>query len=245
MYPRGKSYTETHSFILTSTTKTGDKFVHALLTEVHVDEISEKEFVTLTCNTSCPEADPHIAFRWYWNKKVLKDCTGQDVTIIRSFPYMSCAVKNNEYLHSDEICKSYLTFKSYFCQMAFWEINHVFFFSGSYSDCSNYVSKRFCMLEGSSVNISSKHSRPTFFQASSAMWYKLKRSMQRDANFTQMVAIGRVEHHSTNENQHTLRINNLTTKDSGEYMFTLDKYEKCEQPDLEGVILVVTGSTIA
>lgn len=65
--------------------------------------------------------------------------------------------------------------------------------------------------------------------------------MQMEADVTPMEAQGHVEHHRTTENQHTLIINNLRNNDTGEYMFTIDEYEKCEQPDLLGVILVVTG----
>ncbi|MED6232470.1 hypothetical protein ATANTOWER_030813 [Ataeniobius toweri] len=72
--------------------------------EVRVEMISEKDFTTLTCNTSCPASDSHTAFRWYWNRKLFMDCTNQHIIVFKHFAYISCAVKNNEYLHSDDIC---------------------------------------------------------------------------------------------------------------------------------------------
>lgn len=67
--------------------------------------------------------------------------------------------------------------------------------------------------------------------------------MKKEADATMIEAGGRVEHHNINNYEHTLTINNLMKDDSGEYMFTLNKYEKYEQPDLLGAILVVTGNT--
>ncbi|MEQ2306229.1 hypothetical protein AMECASPLE_006028 [Ameca splendens] len=186
--------------------------------EVRVEMISEKDFTTLTCNTSCPASDSHTAFRWYWNRKLFMDCTNQHITVFKHFAYISCAVENNEYLHSDDICK------------------------GPPCRNINYVSRRFCMLEGSSVNISSKYSKPSFSDTTSESWHKLKRNM-KEADVTTIEAKGRVEHYRVDENQHTLRINNLRKNDSGEYMFRLSNY-KYQQPDLLEVILVVTGSTL-
>ncbi|XP_016517289.1 B-cell receptor CD22-like [Poecilia formosa] len=182
--------------------------------EVRVEMLTETNYVTLTCNTSCPAADAHTAFTWNWNRKAFMDCTSQDIMLFKSDDYVSCAVKNNEYVHSDEICTK----------------------SGNV----NYVSRSLCVLEGASVNISSKYTKEYPAISDLLLWYKIKRDMKEEADVTAMEAGGRVEH-NMNKYEHTLTINNLMKNDSGEYMFTLNKYHMCEQPDLLGAILVVTG----
>lgn len=99
------------------------------------------------------------------------------------------------------------------------------------------------MLEGDSVSISSKYTKKHSAQASWLSWYKVKRDMKEEADVTLIEAGGRVEQRNVNNYEHTLIIHNLMKDDSGEYMFTLNKYQKCERPDLLGAILVVTGST--
>lgn len=79
--------------------------VFALLSVVHMQINQEKDYFTLTCNTSCPVADPHTSFRWYWNRMLFEQCESQDLTVFRLFAHMSCAVKSNEYLISDELCE--------------------------------------------------------------------------------------------------------------------------------------------
>ncbi|XP_021163766.2 uncharacterized protein LOC105939427 [Fundulus heteroclitus] len=186
--------------------------------ELHIEMNPEREYRTLTCRTSCPAADSDTAFRWYWNRRVFMDCTSQDISVFTFFSYMSCAVENNEYLHSDEFCSD-----SDVCIYI------------------NYGSSRLCMLEGSSVNISSKYSNSRFFTSEHESWYKLRRSTKKEADVTSIEAGGRVQLHKINNNQRILCINDLRKNDSGEYIFTHYKNEKHEQPDLLGVILVVTG----
>ncbi|XP_027872122.1 uncharacterized protein LOC114143919 [Xiphophorus couchianus] len=183
--------------------------------DVRVQRFAETDYVTLICNTSCPAADAHTTFTWYWNRKAFMDCTSQDMMLFKSDDYVSCTVKNNEYMHSDEISTN----------------------SGNV----NYVSRSLCVLEGASVNISSKYTKSHSAHSNLLSWYKLKRDMKEEADATMIEAGGRVEHHNINNYEHTLTINNLMKDDSGEYMFTLNKYEKYEQPDLLGAILVVTG----
>lgn len=81
-------------------------FCH-LPTEIHVQKTPGKDSVILTCNTSCPEADPHTAFRWYWDRDVYSHCENQDIMVFGPSSRLPsrCAVKGHEDLHSDEVCE--------------------------------------------------------------------------------------------------------------------------------------------
>lgn len=77
--------------------------------DVSVQNIQEKGVVTLTCNTSCPAAEPDAAFRWYLDRKLLQGCESQDLTAVQLSEQVTCAVKSNEDLISEAICEYDLT----------------------------------------------------------------------------------------------------------------------------------------
>lgn len=107
----------------------------------------------------------------------------------------------------------------------------------------NYVGRRICALEGSSVNISSEYSNPNSQQSNCKLWYKIKRSCKEDAeNLTE--AAGRVECHDNMKNHHTLTINNLMTNDSGEYRFRPQQDDEGQKQSFPGVTLIVTGNSV-
>ncbi|XP_038585983.1 uncharacterized protein LOC119911240 isoform X2 [Micropterus salmoides] len=180
---------------------------------LHVERNFEKNYVTLTCATSCPMADPQYVYTWYWNKQLYSHCKSQHITLFRSsVGVFSCAVTGLEYLHSDEKCLDD-------------------------SNCLsvNYVSRRICALEGSSVNITSESSGQSVNS-----WNKVKRRDEEDDE-TLTDDAGRVEFHVI-KNYHIMSINNLMKNDSAEYTFTPRKYKQGRtQSDLSGVTLVVTG----
>ncbi|XP_049427792.1 uncharacterized protein LOC125885958 isoform X5 [Epinephelus fuscoguttatus] len=109
-------------------------------TEVHVQRTPlDEDFVRLTCTPSCPLTDPQTAYRWYWQKLGLRrqrtkllyrNFEGQHFTVPRGGDSFSCAVKGHEDLHSAQVCAK---------EKSCWDVN--------------YVSRRICALEGSSVNI--------------------------------------------------------------------------------------------
>lgn len=104
----------------------------------------------------------------------------------------------------------------------------------------NYVSRRICALEGSSVNISSKYSHPNNQQPKSKSWFKIKRNSEKDAG-TLIEATGH-EYHDNMRNHHTLTINHLKKSDSTEYRFwTENMIEK--KSVAPGVTLIVTGNS--
>ncbi|XP_054472021.1 uncharacterized protein LOC129105141 [Anoplopoma fimbria] len=103
----------------------------------------------------------------------------------------------------------------------------------------NYVSRRICALEGSSVNISSEYSYPNY-QPTSKLWLKIKRRVKEDVK-EPLKAEGRVKYHDNMKNQHILTISNLKKDDSAEYTFTLLDDHRWVWSDSPGVTLVVTG----
>lgn len=108
----------------------------------------------------------------------------------------------------------------------------------------NYVNRRFCALEGSSVNILSEYSHPDNQQQTSKLWYK-KQSSSEDQAEKLIRAAGRVEYHDNMRNHHILRITNLKKTDSAEYTFRLQKdIDNCKWAELPGVTLIVTGNSV-
>ncbi|XP_037619618.1 uncharacterized protein LOC119484678 isoform X4 [Sebastes umbrosus] len=170
---------------------------------VQMSPAAAPDHVILTCNSSCPPT----AFIWYKNRHLASQYEKPlfifPTTSAESF---SCAVKGREDLRSDEVCPD---------KSNCWSVN--------------YVSRRICALEGSSVNISSEY--PENQQPKYKLWYKIKRSGKEEVE-KRMKAEGRVEYHDNMKNHHILRINNLKKDDSAEYTFTIQK---------PGVTLVVTG----
>ncbi|XP_018537965.1 carcinoembryonic antigen-related cell adhesion molecule 2-like [Lates calcarifer] len=105
----------------------------------------------------------------------------------------------------------------------------------------NYVKRRICALQGSSVNISSEYSYPYNKQPKSKFWYKTKRSGEEEAEKRVKAVSRRVEYHDKMKNHHILTIKKLRKNDSAEYTFRLQQHnEGWKQSDLPGVILIVT-----
>lgn len=97
----------------------------------------------------------------------------------------------------------------------------------------NYVSRRICALEGSSVNIASQYSSHFILNS----WYKVQLGGEEDdCKEVFEEATGRVKYHDNMKNNHTLTINDVKRNDSAEYSFTLENH--CHLPR---VMLVVTG----
>ncbi|XP_055360928.1 uncharacterized protein LOC114859185 isoform X2 [Betta splendens] len=166
--------------------------------------------VSLTCNTSCSLSEPQPAFSWYKNR--------QKYTIQSKHPSsspdtFSCAVKEHERLLSAEVCVVE-------------------------KNCStvNYVSRRICALEGSSVNISSEYSHPENQKPNFKVWYKIKEQAEKLTE-----AAGQVEWSETDKNHHILTLKKVKKTDSAEYAFRAHTVEPAERrSDLPGVTLVVT-----
>ncbi|XP_078131284.1 sialoadhesin-like [Sander vitreus] len=102
--------------------------------EVHIQRTAaEVNDIRLTCNTNCPLIDSKTAFKWYQGGSLYRYRERQELLVTHSSDEsFSCAVKGLEDLHSAEVCAE---------DRNCWSVN--------------YVSRRICALEGSSVNISS------------------------------------------------------------------------------------------
>ncbi|XP_062291405.1 sialoadhesin-like [Scomber scombrus] len=175
-------------------------------------------YVTLTCNTRCPLADNQTAYRWYKNRNLMTDEKKQQLSVpSTSLDIFYCAVKDHEDLHSAEVCIH---------DKSCWIIN--------------YIRRRICALEGSSVNISSDYLYPVNKEPRSKVWYKMNRSGKEKAVKPTEDA-GRMQHVNNMNNQHILRINNLKKNDSAEYTFKLQTDDGGSKTNPLGVTLIVSG----
>ncbi|XP_039469149.1 uncharacterized protein LOC120440536 [Oreochromis aureus] len=99
----------------------------------------------------------------------------------------------------------------------------------------NYVSRRICALEGSSLNITREYSHPDNMKPEFKCWSKKCRKDKVEVEEL-IEAAGRVEYQDSMKNQHILTINNLKKNDSGGYTFRFQKdHEGWTQSDLPGV----------
>ncbi|KAE8300512.1 hypothetical protein D5F01_LYC00653 [Larimichthys crocea] len=194
--------------------------------QVKVIPTTEGQTVSLMCNTSCPLTENPAVYIWYKNGEFLyKDWSPWYQQLVSSEEAVtySCAIKGYEDLRAPEVS---VGLDDENC----WSVN--------------YVSRRICALQGSSVNISSEYLHPENQQPKSKRWYKIKRSVDEDAEEL-IKAAGRVEYHENTKNHHILTINDLKKNDSAEYTFRLQEENgEWKQPDFSRVTLVVTGLTV-
>ncbi|XP_044200637.1 uncharacterized protein LOC122976286 [Thunnus albacares] len=186
--------------------------------EVGLQRTAEVNHTRLTCNTSCPLADNQTAYRWYNNSQLMSEKKQQLLVLNFSADIFSCAVKDHEDLHSAEVCVED-------------------------KNCSsvNYVRRRICALEDSSVNISSNYSYPNNQRPKSKLWYKITAGGEEEVEKVNKLA-GRVEYHDSVNNQHILRIKQLKKNDSAKYIFRWGQHHGGrKQRYFPGVTLVVTG----
>ncbi|XP_034448733.1 uncharacterized protein LOC117766097 [Hippoglossus hippoglossus] len=101
----------------------------------------------------------------------------------------------------------------------------------------NYVNRRICALQGSSVNISSEYSDPKNNQSMSKLWYKNRRS-DMAAGEELITNTDRIKFHGV-MNSHILTIYKLNKNDSAEYIFRI-RSNAGRWPAVPGVTLVVT-----
>ncbi|XP_038568757.1 uncharacterized protein LOC119898653 isoform X2 [Micropterus salmoides] len=222
-------------------------------TELHIADLqvkvipaTEGQTVTLMCNTSCPLTENPAAYIWYRNREFLyQDWSPwyqQLVSSDKAVRY-SCAIKGYEGLRAPEVSVDSVTPTCFNVTYAKGMCSVDKPCSTTYptglddSNCLsvNYVSRRICALEGSSVNITSESSGQSVNS-----WNKVKRRDEEDDE-TLTDDAGRVEFHVI-KNYHIMSINNLMKNDSAEYTFTPRKYKQGRtQSDLSGVTLVVTG----
>ncbi|XP_047435023.1 uncharacterized protein LOC125004456 [Mugil cephalus] len=184
--------------------------------ELHVQRTLMEGYMTLTCTTSCPLTEAQTAYRWYHNGQIDFITESQMFEVSRfSNKRFSCAVKDHEDLRSAEVNTA-----------------------GEKDLTLNYITRRICMLEKSSVNISSEYSHPDVQQPQSKLWYKISGNIHEELSEDS----GRVVFHDNMKNRHVLTINNLKKNDSAEYKFTIQKSDGgWNKNNAPGVTLIVTG----
>ncbi|XP_053275372.1 uncharacterized protein LOC128437302 isoform X2 [Pleuronectes platessa] len=175
--------------------------------QVHVQKTEDRAHVKLACNTSCPQTQAQT-IKWYKNRQLEQEPRSVLITSPDSY---SCAVKH---LFSDEVCIQDLN-----CFTV------------------NYVNRRICALQGSSVNISSEYSHPYYQQLKYKSWYKSRRS-DMAAGEELITNTDHIKFHEV-MNRHILTINKLNKNDSTEYIFRIGS-DAGKWAAVPGVTLVVT-----
>ncbi|XP_036453746.1 uncharacterized protein LOC118826840 [Colossoma macropomum] len=153
---------------------------------------------TLNCSTSCRLSSVPAHYRWYNNGKYVS-WTNSHNTILdlqrRASPgSYSCSVSSHTEIYSNTVCVF---------DKNCWSV--------TYSD------RRVCALEGSSVDFPCTYSYPRDQTVTETFWYNFGLT---DLSVKKQFA-GRVEFLGDKERSCTLRMNNLTKSDSGEYRFRL------------------------
>ncbi|XP_041640062.1 uncharacterized protein LOC121507789 [Cheilinus undulatus] len=187
--------------------------------ELNIQKTSKKNSTMLSCDTSCPLNESTVSYSWYRGGQVdITFRTEQSVAYDRSWGKgLTCAIKGNEDLISAEFC---------LYERNCWRVN--------------YVSRRICALQGSSVNITSEYLHPSNQRPKYKHWYKLKNGRVEDAEMM-TEAVDRVKFHDNIKNRHILEMKNLKKNDSAEYRFRLQQDDKeWRMSDIPGVKIIVT-----
>ncbi|XP_053472449.1 sialoadhesin-like [Ictalurus furcatus] len=177
--------------------------------------------VTLSCITSCTLSN-NPTYMWYKNGQPVTDkLTKHNKLYLNSSEdagNYSCAVRGREDLRSPELT---VTCAGRSC----WNVT--------------YRDKRVCALEGSSVEFAGNYSHPSDLSVRKVFWHYIQRgkdskNLKQETQFT-----NRVEYVEQDKSS-TLKMKNLTKKDSGRYQLkflTNDGNRFSAEP---GVILNVT-----
>ena len=223
-------------------------FCYSLPTEVqvHVQKTEDWWHFKLACNTSCPQTEAQN-ITWYKNRRL--EPAPQSVLITSLWLLLLC-------------CRALVLRWSLWVWARLWSViihkrfesrackrekdklfDDLFKISVSgiqdkYCFRVNYVNRRICALQGSSVNISSEYSHPYYQQWKSKSWYKNRRS-DMSAGEELIKNTDRIKSHGV-MNSHILTINKLNKNDSAEYIFRIGS-DAGRWSAVPGVTLVVTG----
>ncbi|XP_070683756.1 B-cell receptor CD22-like [Pempheris klunzingeri] len=174
----------------------------------------------LKCSSSCrlPSQSSYI---WYKNGQKVLGKTSSHIDYVYSGDSYSCAVKGYEHLPSPSVCGY-----GYSC-------NRV-----------TYTHRSICAFKGSSVNISSTYS--SYRSITSKLWFRSEHSRQwvyqsrpKDLRKDPQYA-GRVQVLETEGGRSTLRITELTERDSAQYHFKFTARSFDWRSSLPGTTLTVT-----
>ncbi|XP_053085333.1 sialoadhesin isoform X2 [Pangasianodon hypophthalmus] len=199
-------------------TDKGEKYLSSAgvtltVTDLQVTRDSTEQ--ALTCRTSCLLTSALHRYYWYRNGQYLKKYTDN----METFPLRnaedgsySCSFHGYNNIHSPPLC-----------------VNR---------NCLSvtYPEKRVCVLEGSSVEFAGSYSHSSDQRVSKAFWHSHKdfQDLKQETQFT-----NRVEYVNKNRSC-TLKMNQLTKKDSGEYRFRFLTNDGEKFSGRPGVVLSVT-----
>ncbi|KAL7832436.1 hypothetical protein AOLI_G00299840 [Acnodon oligacanthus] len=194
---------EYHLMIVTEAGQKYSSSTAATLTvsDLHMKITSEtEEQLVMTCSHSCSLSSTPSHYYWYKNRKY-QDTTNQPQKVLNVYTShgpgsYSCSVSRQPEIQSNTVC--------------------VFD-----KNCWNviYSDRRLCALEGSSVDFPCIYSYPRYQTVTETLWYYFQSKVGlTDLSVDEQFA-GRVEFLVDKERNCTLRMNNLTKTDSGEYYF--------------------------
>ncbi|XP_046696671.1 B-cell receptor CD22-like isoform X4 [Silurus meridionalis] len=143
---------------------------------------------TLTCRTSCPLTSHITPYYWYRNGQMLKTYTETFSLKNADDGSYSCSADYYK-CYSPTLC----------VERNCWDVN--------------YTDKRVCAMEGSSVEFAGNYSHPSNLRVNKVFWHYFEQGKSIDLKTITHVA-NRVKYRNNNL---TLKINQLTKNDSGEY----------------------------
>ncbi|XP_062311865.1 uncharacterized protein LOC134016535 [Osmerus eperlanus] len=179
---------------------------------------------TLTCSSTCPLTG-NPSYIWYKNGQHVQQASSQQLSVSsNSQDRYSCAVEGHEDLRSPAVCVY-----------------------GQYCSIVTYSTRRLCVLEGSSVDISCTYN--SYDTVTSSFWFSPgRRDGERDRSAPENLAgdpeyAGRVQYSGTERKSSTMTITHLRERDSGEYRFTFKTRDPLYDwgDSFSGTTLTVTG----
>uniref|UniRef100_A0A4W5KKD2 Ig-like domain-containing protein n=1 Tax=Hucho hucho TaxID=62062 RepID=A0A4W5KKD2_9TELE len=148
---------------------------------------------TLTCSTTCTLTD-NPTYIWYKNGTIVKEDTSSLYSdSFSDADSYSCAVKDQEDLHSPAVCQK--------C----WSVT--------------YTHQSICALKGSTVDISCSYTYPSYHEIKQAFWYIKWSGMDHEDLSSVPGNEGHIEYLGDKKSDCTLRITDLRLSDSAGYRF--------------------------
>ncbi|XP_070684116.1 pregnancy-specific beta-1-glycoprotein 1-like [Pempheris klunzingeri] len=200
---------------------TGSPGVTLSVTALQVKDTSSFFSTALSCHSDCRLPD-NPSYVWYKNGQKTESKTSSYSDYISPGDSYVCAVEGHEDFHSPPVCVG-----------------------GQSCNRVTYTHRSICALKGSSVNISSTYSSSG--SITSKLWFSPERSHQwvyqsqpEDLSEDPQYA-GRVQVLETEGGRSTLRITELTERDSAQYHFKFTAGSFDWRSSLPGTTLTVTA----
>ncbi|XP_070684465.1 Schwann cell myelin protein-like [Pempheris klunzingeri] len=201
---------------------TGSPGVTLSVTALQVKETSFKSWTDLSCHSDCRLPGNLLSYVWYKNGQKTERKTSYYSDHVYPEDSYVCAVRGHEDSHSPPMCVG-----------------------GQSCNRVTYTNRSICAPKGSSVDISSTYS--SYRSITSKLWFSPERSHQwvyqsqpEDLSEDPQYA-GRVQVLETEGGHSTLRITELTERDSAQYHFKFTAGSFDWRSSLPGTTLTVTA----